>query len=249
VLGAGSTTERNLTTQYRYDAAGRVSRKIDANGKSTWFIYDDAGQLTYTIDPTGAVVQQFYDADGRVVQVHQYYSQVDTSGFGDVVTSITVPPTSADHRSYFVYDRDGNERYAVQELVPNVWTISEKVYDANRNVIEARRYDKFLFDQYDPRDTTKPNPVDMTKTGLTMDDMSLELTAMGYTDASKLSTVERTRYVYNADNQVRFIVDAMGGVTENVYDGGGNVIMNVRYATAPTLSAYDEGTINGAVDR
>jgi YD repeat-containing protein len=49
VFGVGSSGTRDLTTQYRYDAAGRVIRRIEANGQSTWQVYDAAAQLTYAI--------------------------------------------------------------------------------------------------------------------------------------------------------------------------------------------------------
>src|SRR5262249_23045379 len=130
-----------------------------------------------------------------------------------------------------------------------LWSIAEQLYDANGNVIETRRYDNTFDDTKDPRDRTKPNPVDMTKAGLTMDDIATELTALGYTDDSKLANVERTRFAYDVDNHRRFTVDALGDVSENVYDAAGSVVMNVRYAGVPTLTAYSEADINAAVDR
>ena len=67
VFGAGAPGTRDLTTQYRYDAGGRVSRRIDANRQSTWYVYDAAGQLTHTISALGEVSESKYDAVGRLV--------------------------------------------------------------------------------------------------------------------------------------------------------------------------------------
>jgi len=76
LLGAGSARERDLTTEYRYDSAGRVSRRIDAGGQSTWYVYDAAGEINYTINAEGEVSQTFYDANGQVVQTRSYATRL-----------------------------------------------------------------------------------------------------------------------------------------------------------------------------
>src|SRR5262249_28622842 len=84
--GAGSPNTRNLTTSYRYDSAGHLSRKIDANGFSTWYIYDTAGELRFTIDALGDVIENIYDPNSRLSQVRQYATRLAAStvaGFGD----------------------------------------------------------------------------------------------------------------------------------------------------------------------
>src|SRR5205823_2425224 len=49
----------------------------------------------------------------------------------------------------------------------------------------------------------------------------------------------------------RFTVDALGDVSENVYDAAGNQVTSTRYATRPTpgVADYTESGINAAVDR
>src|SRR4030095_13535811 len=42
VFGPGSPDTRDLTTEYRYDAAGRLSCTIHPDGANTWYVYDDA---------------------------------------------------------------------------------------------------------------------------------------------------------------------------------------------------------------
>ena len=82
VFGAGTPATRDLTTQSRYDAAGHVSRRIDANGQSTWYVYDAAGQLTHTISALGEVSETRYDTVGRLVFSRRYLNRFERDDGG-----------------------------------------------------------------------------------------------------------------------------------------------------------------------
>ena len=56
-----------------------------------------------------------------------------------------------------------------------------------------------------------------------------------------------TRFAYDAQNRLRFTVDALGSVSESVYDGLGNVSSTIRFAVRPPLTQYTESAINAAV--
>src|SRR5207244_7081636 len=80
--------------------------------------------------------------------------------------------------------------------------------------------------------------------GISAEEIASELTTLGYIDRTLGSTatnqstlvhVQRTRFVYDVDNRLQFAVDALGDVSENVYDNAGNVIQTTRYATAISL--------------
>ena len=149
VFGAGGPGTRDLTTSYRYDAGGRLSRRVEANRMSTWHVYDAAGQLTYTISALGDVTENSYDAVGRLVYRRRCAARLGPStvdGFGDIVGSgFVVPPANAnDQLSYVVYDNDGRTRFTLKATGSRGWMISENRHDANGNIIETRRYDKFL---------------------------------------------------------------------------------------------------------
>ena len=60
IFGPGSSSTRDLTTEYFYDDAGNVSRTVAPNGSSTWFVHNEAGELTDTIGPNGALVHLDY---------------------------------------------------------------------------------------------------------------------------------------------------------------------------------------------
>jgi YD repeat-containing protein len=246
-FGAGSVRERDLTTEYRYDAAGRLSRVIDAQGQSTWYIYDAAGQRTHTINAEGEVSQSWYDANGRLTQSRQYLNRLDASllaGLGDVVADVLVTADAADRRSYAVYDNDGRQRYSLQVAdAQGHWLIAESRYDDNGNLTEARRYDKYLAQaRLDEIDST-------TSPGITDEEIAVELRSLGYDDSeATLADVQRTRFAYDADNRLRFTVDALGSVSANVYDDAGQVVARVRYAVRPALTSYTESAIQAAVN-
>ena len=108
-------------------------------------------QLTHTISALGEVSESRYDAAGRPIYSRRYLQSSEPPaplpGFGDVVDNVVAPTATAnDQRSHVVYDNDGRARFTLKATGSSGWTISENRYDANGNVIEVRRYDKFLPD-------------------------------------------------------------------------------------------------------
>ncbi len=249
VLGTGPAGTRDLTTQYRYDAAGRLSRIIDPLGNSTWTVYDAAGQITHVINAEGDVSKNSFDANGRLAQTRRHVNRLSATvlnSLDDVVTAATVTAALTtnigDQRSYLVYDKDGRVRFTLTADQEAKWVISENRYNANNNVIETRRYDKFLSD-------AKANGLDTTTSPITVAKVNTELTSLGYNDESTLTKIQRTRYAYHANNRLRFTVDAQGAVSENVYDPMGALVTTIRYAVKPTLTEYTQNAISAKVDR
>lgn len=251
VFGAGAPGTRDLTTEYRYDAAGRLSRTIDALGQSTWYVYDAAGQQIQSLNALGELTETGYDGNGRVVHVRRYYKPVEQAtlnGFGDSISPVTVTATAKDQRSYLVHDKDGRQRYTLTAVSSSEWTIVETRYDANGNAVETIRYDRLL---------SEARVTAIAAGGITASEVSDELTrptnaavpGLGYTDEASLATTQRTRFAYDAGNRLRFAVDALGGVSETVYDAGGLAVAQVRYAAVPALSSYTEAAIDAAVLR
>jgi YD repeat-containing protein len=250
VLGAGALGTRDLTTHYRYDASGRLTRRVDRNGRSTWQVYDAAGQLTHSISALGEVSESRYDAAGQLVYSHRYLDRLQAiilDGFGDVIDSIATHPaaTPGDQRSYVVYDGDGHARFGLKATGATGWVVGENRYDANCNVIEVLAYDRFVPDARIVALDSAFSP------GITVAEITEELSTLGYQDDDPVSLmgVPRTFMAYDANNRHRFTVDPMGSVTENVYDSGGNVVAAVRFAMRPAFVDYTEAAIDAAVDR
>src|SRR3546814_18851061 len=64
-----------------------------------------------------------------------------------------------------------------------------------------------------------------------------------------LTDIQRTRFAHDTQNRLRFTVDALGSVAENVYDALGDLVSTVRFAARPTLTHFTEQAIHAAVDR
>ena len=196
----------------------------------------------------GEVSESVYDANGRVVQSRRYFNRLsaeDLAKLGDAISAPVTPQVNTnDQRSYFVYDNDGRQRYTLQANIGTSWTIAENRFDANGNIVETRRYDKFLPE-------ARLNAIDTsTSPGISVAETQAELITLGYSDAdSALAKTQRTRFAYDANNRLRFTVDALGSVSESVYDPAGQLVSSVRYATRPMLTAFTESAINAALNR
>ena len=196
----------------------------------------------------GEVSESVYDANGRVVQSRRYFNRLsaeDLAKLGDAISAPVTPQVNTnDQRSYFVYDNDGRQRYTLQANIGTSWAIAENRFDANGNVVETRRYDKFLLEARLDAIDTSASP------GISVAETQAELITLGYSDAdSALAKTQRTRFAYDANNRLRFTVDALGSVSESVYDPAGQLVSSVRYATRPTLTAITESAINAALNR
>ena len=245
---AGTANARDLTTSYTYDSAGRVCCTIHPDGSRTWYTYDAAGQQIQTINALGEVQENTYDLNGRVTATRDYFNRLSASqlaGLVDTVSTPIAPPVDPqDQRSYAVYDQDGQVRFVLTTDNGTAWDIKELRHDDNGNVTYKISYDKSI-------DVARLNALDTSSSpGISVDEMTGELAVLGYdgTDATLGNTL-RTRYAYDLNNQLRFTVDALGGVSEKRYDNAGNVVTGVIYAMRPSLSSYSESAISDAVNR
>ncbi len=204
------TGKLNITTLYRYDAAGNVTRRIDANGHSTWYVYDLNDRLIAQVDPLGGVTGKSYDAEGRVTATRRYALPVATGAFGDSITlAQATPATDAlDRRTLTVYDRDGRDVFTIDAL----GGVVSRVFDANGNVIRRIAYAQRI---------TIPGT-------LTPATVQAAITTTAY-DVDE-------RAVFDTRNRAAFRIDALGGVTGAEYDAAGNVISATAFSVPRTVA-------------
>jgi YD repeat-containing protein len=135
----------NLTTTYAYDANDNVTTKTDASGRVTRYAYDAANRLRYVVDGMGGVTESVYDLAGRATLVRTYAKPLDLTGLSLApteaelstrVTSQTLANDAKDEASYRVYDKDGRQRY----VIDNRGSVAETVYDAAGRSIAVRRH-------------------------------------------------------------------------------------------------------------
>jgi YD repeat-containing protein len=126
-----------ITTTYEYDASGNVIARHNsayASGSTatdpamiatpagvTRMVYDEANRLVFSVDPSGAVSRYHYDLNGQLTATRRY-AQRPALPSGTALTLQTVQAAvnnisndAQDARSYVVRDRDGRERFVLDE--------------------------------------------------------------------------------------------------------------------------------------
>ncbi len=213
-----------LVTQYDYDANGNVIASISPDGNRTTYVYDADGQLRFTIDAAGDVSEADYDADGQVIKSVSYAQPIDLTALGsdpdvqDVVALIQ--PSSTDSISYRSYDADGK----LIDAVDGTGAVTAYRYDAAGNVIETISYANRINVGALVAGSPIPQPV---------------------ADPARDSDVHT---VYDAANRAIFTMDATGAVVQLTYDGNGNVVRQIAYATpVPTNTPANAASIAQAV--
>jgi YD repeat-containing protein len=232
----------NLRTQYKYDKAGNLTRKIDARNNSTWYLYSNSGQRLYEIDAMGGVTSFRYDAAGRVTQTRQYSTAVSTAGFGNEVSSVTVPTDVKDRVQTTVYDGDGRAIFSID----GVGAVTERTFDRLGNVTRSIRYAKAVaVAEYADRAA-----------------INSALNAAGNSAGTPGANDQVTWNTYDARGRLEFSVDATDETNARVigftYDNAGNIRSKTAYytalaradfATVRTWAAAQDGNASNQVTR
>jgi RHS repeat-associated protein len=103
------------TTQYTYDAAGRVLTITDGNGRTTGYTYDGAGRLVEEAYADGTARTFAYDGRGNIAARTDASATVTTYAYDDlnrlVARAYTIAadsPVADTPPATFAYDRAGN---------------------------------------------------------------------------------------------------------------------------------------------
>ena len=195
---------RPTLTQYSESAIAAALAAVQGTGNDqvTRFVYDTSNRLRFTIDALGSVSENVYDAVGNVI-VTTRFARRPTAGFtsfteSDVNAAVNPLRSDVDNQvTRFAYDADNRLRFTVDAL----GSVSEKVYDAMGNVVATTRF------------AVRPTLVQYTESAIHA--------AVAPLRANGSNQV--TRFAYDAQNRLRFTVDALGSVSESVYDALGNV--------------------------
>ncbi|WP_433852612.1 hypothetical protein [Stenotrophomonas nitritireducens] len=237
-LADGTATEQDIAARLGSD---------NARDLQTYQVYDDAGRVRFIIDIVGdaagnmhgAVTELFYDASGRVVGRASRETLVDAAVLTSQLPQVragTLPASTvagwlsgASRTTQWVYDAAGRERYTLRADGNGVYTVQERRYDAAGRVVAETVYG-----------VTIPSA-----TALTVEGVNAALVAANGNTAANQRT---TRMVYDANGAVRFVLDNLGGVTEQRYDALGRVVAHRRYpVTIPTSTPATEAAVVAAV--
>jgi YD repeat-containing protein len=203
-------TTRYATVQKGSWDATRVPVADAARDEKRWSVYDAAGRVRFSIDALGAVTENVYDRAGSVIASKQYANTIALPGVlsEDSVVSALAPRLDAknDSVTYHVYDAAGRRRYTIDAL----GYVTESVYDRGGHVTAEKHYAKTI---------TLP---------ATRTEASIASAVAARLDSKN----DRSEYrVYDAAGHQRYTFDALGYVTEQLYDAASRVIATKRYAS------------------
>ncbi len=230
---------------YEYDAAGDLTRVIDAEGSATEFRYNRRHELIDVIDPRGlTVARNVYDDAGRLIEsVDADGSRItyahDIEGRTETITD------RMGVASRFVYDAQGNILTETQDFGSdpqhaNLTTTYE--YDA-----AGRNLTKTVYPEADP---ARPGELLYTETRYdTFDNVEYERDINGnettytYNQYQQVLTVtsgERvTAYEYDEQGNLTKVTAPGGIVTRFTPDARGHIEESVDPRQKPTRQDYD----------
>lgn len=248
--GVGVADGNEVLTKYVYDQAGRLLLKVSPTGGNTTYAYDGLGRLLSAQDAAGNVTLTQYDDAGNRVIVTQ------ANGLR-VVT---------------VYDKAGRQASQIQQNAAGAIGETHYAYDANgrllmtTNPVGERTF--FLYDAAGRKVAGISPSGALTQFGYdaagrlaqttqyaTAVDLALLVDANGVAKTPDLSAIlpgilakdRNTWQFYDTSGRLSKIVDPTGAVTENRYDGAGQLVEVVRYAKRIATAALSSMTLPGAV--
>ena len=271
---AGNTLEANATQAQVATWMSTVTPNA-AQDRVTQMVYDNAGRLIATataqhVNANGnllwSVVQNSYDANGNLIATTDsanFLSSATRASYASTATWIaSVTPSQAlDRTSYMVYDDANREIFSINAM----GDVSQNVYDANGNVITQVAY-AVPVSISGPITTQAQmqNLENQLANGQSWSDWSNWVANEQYqvNNGQNLVNYEQnqvTATVYDADNRAVFQINALGYVTQNTYDGNGNVVQAYAYtygvnpnlaASAPSIADVQQVlSYGGTTDR
>lgn len=226
------TAAQSYWTQYAYDASGRLTQIKQKDGSQVDITYDGSGRVA-------TLTQQVASGDTRVTSLSYGAGFTSVTGpDGQVtrldydaaqrLTKITAPPAhtgAAAQIIQFAWDADGN----VTSVTDAAGKVTSYTYDADGNVTKIT----------DPNLNTVERWYD-AKNRMTRQE------SFGVSAASA-NIAQNSRYAYDSEGHLRYMVDAEGLVTEYRYTATGLLQYAIRYPEHPYgvgTALIDEATMD-----
>src|SRR6266853_1616002 len=216
------------TTNYFYDADGRLRRTEDPTGIKTHILYDEAGRKIATIDGTGSLTEYRYDANGNLTKTIRYANVVaadklalltDAQGKPTNTTLTTIRPTpiAADRMTWGAYDIANRLVKSVDEL----GYVTQNIYDGAGRLTDTKKF---------------ATPIGTAALGDTP-------AATAINPATDNINDRITRNFYDGQSKLRGTLDAEGYLVEYKYDAAGQLIETIGYDTATDSASRATGTL------
>jgi YD repeat-containing protein len=215
-------------SSYTYDVSGRVAtvtigdtntNDADGAGQTTTFSYNTVNRTADITDPSGRIWSYLYDTSGQLIQV----KSPAVSGLRNTtdyvydasgnVTSVTTSRASVVlSKTAYAYDASGNVTWQWDTVDGGQATAISRTYTATNQIASETRYTGY------DADGAGSASVPAAATGLT------------------------TRYLYDAQDRVKFQIDPAGNVTEWTYAATGNGIGQLTSTRRYLGAAYTSST-------
>ena len=195
---ASVTQSDGSTISYTYDASSRI-QTVSMGGETSTFTYT-ANQTDVTDSITGRTWSYIYDANKQLTQVlaPAISGQRDTTSY--------------------TYDASGNVTQVKTIRASTVLSQVDYSYDSNGNVLwqwnRINNSDASAIAVQRTYNSSNQVLTETTFTGIDSDGVGVALPSGGLVK----------NFIYDAQNRLRFTVDATGQVTEQVYAATGNGI-------------------------
>jgi YD repeat-containing protein len=184
-----------------YNAAGDIVKVTDALGNSGYFYTDAAGRVTLQVDPEGVVTQTLYDGLGNVTTVLRFANKVQVSGTGVLNTSASIQVVST--------APGGNSVYVLMDAAKDQKQTSD-------------------YDQLGQKRTVK------TWTGLTSGSATTDYYTEGYTynafgDVETHTARNGLVSAYTYDKQSHKVSESFAGITVRNAANNGTITLKNSY--------------------
>ncbi|HYD36733.1 MAG TPA: hypothetical protein VEA60_03915, partial [Allosphingosinicella sp.] len=203
-------------TDYAYNAAGRIESITQSDGSSLDILYDSSGRvirLTQAASSTVDRVTEIWYGVGyaRITDPSGHITRLYSDALGNLTTIQHDPAdgAAASTSISFTYNENGDV-LSVVDQAGNATTYSE--YDDRGNAATERG----------------PAGTYIRRAYGTRNELLAE-TSIG-SDAGSSSANHTTRYVYDGQNHLRYVVTSDGRVTEHRYNAAGQQVSTIRYA-------------------
>ncbi|MCB5191901.1 hypothetical protein LG198_14320, partial [Methylobacillus arboreus] len=246
-------------TRYEYDGQGRLKTVItdltpednsttDGNVYITSYTYDGTSHRIASItnggvsgSGNGTTVSFTYHADGKVKSVSDGLGNTTEFAYIAFVSFMTITNANGTAAYAMEYDAKGqlvtlhHANGGAQHYQYNTNGDVTRAIDARGNVTD------YLYDANGNRTREQDAAGNVIERTYGSQNQLLTETRYAVADPDGAGTAtasvpQTTRYLYNADNHLRFIISPEGRVTEYRYDGFGQQTSQIQY-TANTFTA------------
>ncbi|MDQ1133914.1 YD repeat-containing protein [Pseudoxanthomonas winnipegensis] len=237
-----------------------------------WNAYNGYGSLEGTVDAAGGVTRYFYDTYGRVASVQRY---AQLAYLDNTISTSSGEITIRDYLAQGLEEGIGPVLYFYEGQYRETGTVRDSLgrvrYELTRTSVWLSGYvddGQVAVKEYVyAEDGSLQKEVTYGVTIWAYDDRNSSIGSLSESDiASRLSqaiddygqygqfgtmaapATHQISYVYDAAGRQRFAVNALGAVTESIYDEAGRVVQTKTYLNfVPTADAYTEQGIRSAL--